>query len=110
VFDHSSYGTVFIQVKHNKNAVGVAVLRELVGTMVIRGSAVALLVTSSSFTGGVATEQALAEKEGRIVELVDGVRFLAALSLAERREPPRLADIRAVARPHVTLLMEERLL
>jgi hypothetical protein len=87
VFDHRSHGIVFVQVKHNRGKVGVGVLRELVGTMVVRGSEVALLVTSSAFTKGVEVERARAEKAGRRIELVDGQRFLSALNLVERRAP-----------------------
>lgn len=108
VFDHDAHGPIFVQVKHKRNKLGVEVFRELIGTMVIGGANVGLLVTSSEFTSGVINEQQLAANAGRIVELVDGRRFLSALKLVERQDVPALEDILLVARPHVTIVLEER--
>lgn len=107
IVEHSHQGDVYVQVKHTKNKVGVRVLRELIGTMVINGTTNSLLVTSSSFTRGVTKEQALAAQKGFVVELVDGSRLLASLNLTYRRNPPTISEVMAVARPTVELIRDE---
>jgi hypothetical protein len=64
-------------------------------------------VTSSSFTKGVYCERDAARASGKIVELVDGERFIAALNLASKLTPA-LNDILAVAKPRTTIVWEER--
>lgn len=82
-------------------------LRELVGTMAINGVRDSLLVTSSRFTRGVEKEQAMAARQGFVVELVDGSRLLASLNLTYRRSPPTLTEVMNVAKPSVQLLWAE---
>lgn len=108
VMEHSTQGTVYVQVKHSRNKVGVHVLRELIGTMCIRKVNDALLVTSSGFTKGVYWERDAASASGKIVELVDGERFIAALNLTSKLAPPTLNDILTIAKPRTTIVWEER--
>lgn len=108
VMEHLTQGTVYVQIKHSRNKVGVHVLRELIGTMCIHNVNDALLVTSSGFTKGVHRERDAASASGKIVELVDGERFIAALNLASRLVPPTLDDILTVAKPCTTIVWEER--
>ncbi|MCW0080577.1 restriction endonuclease [Burkholderia pseudomallei] len=107
IVDHDDHGEVYAQVKHTKNKVGVRILRELIGTMVINGATNSLLVTSSRFTRGVTQEQALAAQRGFVVELVDGNELLASLNLTYRRSPPTVDEVMAVARPTVELIRDE---
>jgi HJR/Mrr/RecB family endonuclease len=108
ILDHPIKGTVYVQVKHSKNKIGVEILRELVGTMCIRGINDALLVTSSGFTKGVQCERDSASNAGKIVELVDGERFIAALNLSSKLHIPDLDEILTVAQPSTLILSEER--
>jgi Restriction endonuclease len=108
ILDHPVKGTVYVQVKHSKNKIGVEILRELVGTMCIRGINDALLVTSSGFTKGVQCERDSASNAGRIVELVDGERFIAALNLSSKLHIPKLDEILTVAQPSTPILGEIR--
>jgi hypothetical protein len=103
ILDHSKYGQIYTQVKHSKNKVGVRVLRELIGTMVLRGSTQGLLVTSSRFTQGLTKEQIMAESKGFSIELIDGERFLASLNLSTRTRPPKLDEVRDIAKPDILL-------
>jgi len=107
VLDHRSDASVFVQVKHSKNKVGVGVIRELIGTMVLEGAHKGLLVTSSSFTEAATDLRDASGLRGFALELVDGERFLSALRLTARLEAPTLAEIFAVAGPPVTLIQEE---
>lgn len=107
IVEHHSLGSVYAQVKHTRNKVGVRILRELVGTMAINGVTNSLLVTSSGFTKGVLKESRLAASKGFKVELVDGQRLLAALNLTYRLAPPTIAELLAVAKPNVQLMLEE---
>jgi hypothetical protein len=106
ILDGGSRGTVFIQVKHSRNTVGVSVFRELVGTMSIDRVRAGLLLTSSRFTEPTKALAKRAEAEGIVVELVDGQRFLAALNLSARLRPPTLEEIAAIAEPGVVLRSE----
>lgn len=108
ILDHPVKGTVYVQVKHSKNKIGVEILRELVGTMCIRGINDALLVTSSGFTKGVQRERDSASNAGRIVELIDGERFIAALNLSSKLHIPKLDEILTVAQPLTPILGEIR--
>jgi HJR/Mrr/RecB family endonuclease/uncharacterized protein YbaR (Trm112 family) len=108
ILDHPVKGSVYVQVKHSKNKIGVEILRELVGTMCIHGINDALLVTSSGFTKGVQCERNSASNVGRVVELVDGERFIAALNLSSKLHIPKLDEILTVAQPSTPILAEER--
>jgi restriction endonuclease Mrr len=108
LLEHTSFGRVCVQVKHSKNKIGVRVLRELIGTMCIHSANDGLLVTSSAFTRGTEDERDLAqENAGRVIELVDGRQFLAALNLTSRDKPPTLDEIAAVAEPSVEIIYGE---
>jgi HJR/Mrr/RecB family endonuclease len=108
ILDHPVKGTVYVQVKHSKNKIGVEILRELVGTMCIRGINDALLVTSSGFTKGVQRERNSASNAGKIVELIDGERFISALNLSSKLHIPKLDEILTVAQPSTPILGEIR--
>jgi predicted Mrr-cat superfamily restriction endonuclease len=107
IVEHAKYGTIYTQVKHSKNKVGVRVLRELIGTMILGGSRSALLVTSSGFTQGVRKEKKIAECKGLLIELVDGEHFLSALKLSTRSQAPKLDEIRNIANPNILLIEEQ---
>jgi Restriction endonuclease len=108
ILDHPVKGTVYVQVKHSKNKIGVEILRELVGTMCIRGINDALLVTSSGFTRGVQRERNSASNAGKIVELIDGEHFIAALNLSSKIHTPKLDEILTIAQPSTPILGEIR--
>lgn len=107
ILDHPSAGTVFVQVKHSKNKVNVRVLRELVGTMVLHGSKTGLLVTSSTFTEDTHVLKRAYDPRGLAIELVDGERFLSALKLSTRLEPPTFAEVLRIAGSLTSLIYEE---
>lgn len=108
ILDHPVKGTVYVQVKHSKNKIGVEILRELVGTMCIRGINDALLVTSSGFTRGVQRERNSASNAGKTVELIDGKRFISALNLSSKLHTPKLDEILTIAQPSMPILGEIR--
>ena len=107
LLEHPALGIVYVQIKHSKNKIGVRVLRELVGTLCIKGVNDGMLVTSSGFTKGTEDESDAAASAGRVVELVDGKKFLAALNLNTREKKPTLEEVSAVASPNVHIIYEE---
>lgn len=107
VFEHPTFGTVFVQVKHSKNSVGVATFRELVGTMHLNRTHHGILVTSSRFTNGVDKLLVQAEDVGTSIELVDGEGFLAALDLTTCLTPPTLRQVLDVAKPSIAIINRE---
>jgi hypothetical protein len=107
LMEHPALGMVYTQIKHSKNKIGVRVLRELVGTLCIKRVNDGLLVTSSRFTRGTEDERDEAADHGKVVELVEGAKFLAALNLTARDKAPTLAEVAAVANPSVNIIWEE---
>lgn len=107
IVDHPARGSVFVQVKHSRNRIGVNTFRELVGTMHLGGAKCGLLVTSSRFTAGARDLVGKSIEVGSPVELVDGERFLAAMNLVTRSAPPTLHDILELAEPNVRIVDRE---
>ena len=58
---------VIVQCKRYRKPVGVATVRELLGTLLREGADSGILVTTSSFTSG-----ALKESKGQRIDMVDG--------------------------------------